>query len=354
LFLPTASWSPDIDRHATLPFMSNLWERAQNKRARLKKARAKQHGSLTSTKTSFMPSIEKTGEDYGVVVGIGGKITNVQFHDKILSSSTDDNIQLTVGDHVQIDLADAQSPRIVGRYTRHNVVARMRGDWARNSLHVFEEHVLAANVDCGVIVVSAKDPAFHPRFIDRYLITLESGNITPFICITKSDLASKIDEVKELYGSLEIPVYEISIITGAGMDSLKDALRSKTAVFLGHSGVGKSSLLRAFIPEADIRTQEVSKKTGTGKHTTTGSKMYEWAPDSFIIDTPGIRSLGVNTIPKNQLRFFFHEFDRPAQLCRFRDCLHDKEEDCAVKEAVTEGTVNRARYNSYLRMLNEK
>lgn len=332
--------------------MGNLWERQQNRRARQKKERAKARGFSISQNTADVFVNHTTEGSVGIVIGIRRDVIEIKHDGVVQMFQQDDKISVTIGDHILLDLVEKKAPKIIGRLPRKNVVARLRGDWTRNNFNGFGEHALAANVDYGVIVVSAKNPVFHPRFIDRYLIALENGGVSPLICITKGDLASKIDESRELYGALGIPMYEVSIVSGAGMDKLKDALRSKVVVFLGQSGVGKSSLLHEFVPIADIRTQEVSKKTGTGKHTTSVSKMYEWAPDSFIIDTPGIRSLGFN-IPKERLRTFFHEFDRPAQYCRFRDCMHDKEEDCAVKDAVKEGAISKARYESYIRLLHD-
>ena len=178
--------------------------------------------------------------------------------------------------------------------------------------------------------------------------------MTPVICITKSDLASRKEEADSLYRNLDIPIFEISVREKRGVDELKKFLQGKTAVFLGQSGAGKSSLIQAFVPDAEVKTQEVSSKRGTGKHTTTTTRKYEWTPGSVIIDTPGIRSLGVEYISKQELRNFFPEFVLVTQECKFNDCLHLHESNCAVKSAVANGSMNKARYDSYVRLMQEE
>lgn len=259
---------------------------------------------------------------------------------------------LVPGDRVMIVVEDGIA-RIDERLERKSLIARMNGDATRKSHDTGLASAIVANVDLGVIVASAEKPTFHPRFIDRYLLLLELGSIQPVICITKSDLTSRHDEAMTLYGTLSIPVVEVSTVTGDGMEELKAILREKTAVFVGQSGVGKSSLVRALIPDSEVVTQSVSEKTGTGRHTTTTSGLYEWESHSMIIDTPGIRTLTIDHIPKHELRLLFREFDAFSDSCKFRDCIHMNEPNCAVKRGVEEGEIVRARYGSYVRMMEE-
>lgn len=259
---------------------------------------------------------------------------------------------LVPGDRVVVEDTEDGIPMIVERVARTSVLTRMSGDAMRRG-GVRKPSAVAANVSLGVIVASADKPAFHPRFIDRYLLLLEMENIRPALCITKADLRSRRDDAVALYGSLDMPIVEVSTVTGAGMDELKAILRNQTAVFVGQSGVGKSSLVGALIPDVEIRTQEISAKTGTGRHTTTASGLYEWEPGSAIIDTPGIRTLSIDHIPKDELRFAFREFDAYASQCKFRDCLHLREPKCAVIGAMASGEIAKARYDSYVRMTEE-
>lgn len=328
--------------------MSNLWDRQQNKRARQKKQRAKQRAFLSSDGRPA-GGAAADNELRGIVVGMHRNAVEVRCEgrDFICDPSGD----LAVGDGV--GLGAQPFFHVTRRFPRKSVVARWRGDWTRKGKAGLAEQVIAANVDLGVIVASAAEPDFHPRFVDRFLAVLAHGQVEPVICLTKSDLASRLSQARDLYGSLGPVILEVSTVTGEGMDAFRKVIAGRTAVLIGHSGTGKSSLLRTLLPEAPARTQVVSKKTGRGRHTTTASRMYEWAPGSFIIDTPGIRSLGLETIARGELRRFFPEFAPFAPSCRFRDCLHDREQDCAVRKAVADGAVAAPRYQSYLRLLRE-
>jgi ribosome biogenesis GTPase len=200
---------------------------------------------------------------------------------------------LVVGDRVQVVDGEVGRGVVVGVYPRISVVARIRGR---------ASHVIAANVDYGVIVASVKGPEFHPRFIDRYLVVCQNGNVSPLLCISKCDLGAERHEALAVYESIGIPIVLTSSATGMGIEELKAHLAGKTAVLVGHSGVGKSSIINAAIPGYALRANAVNTKTGQGKHTTTGSNLYAWDAESYLIDTPGIRSLGIDDIDKTSLR----------------------------------------------------
>ncbi len=152
---------------------------------------------------------------------------------------------------------------------------------------------------------------------------------------------------------MDVPVVEVSTVSGLGLDELRRRLEGHTAVFLGKSGVGKSSLTLALAPRLEIRTLAVSAKTGEGKHTTTGSSLYKWNEHSYIIDTPGTRSLEMEEIPRAEIKFLFPEFAALAPKCRYADCSHIAEPDCAIKRSLQAGeaSIDERRYASYVRMM---
>lgn len=287
-----------------------------------------------------------------LVVGSAYEFIDCKVDDNVFHIHNVDHRDCVPGDIVIVEFIDTV-PTIVDQHERRNALTRTNSDATRRGKSSDSSTVVAANIDYGVIVASAITPAFHPRFIDRYLLLLELNGIAPIICITKADLASRYNEAIELYGSLNIPIVEVSTKIGKGMDQLRSIIENNTVVFVGQSGVGKSSLVHALVPSIDVHTQEVSKKTGTGRHTTTATELYEWAPGSMIIDTPGIRTLNIDHIPKNELRLLFREFNALSANCKFNNCAHLQEPKCAVKEAVESGYAAKARYQSYMRLMEE-
>ncbi|HIQ91577.1 MAG TPA: ribosome small subunit-dependent GTPase A [Candidatus Coprosoma intestinipullorum] len=212
----------------------------------------------------------------------------------------------------------------------------------------------AANVDTAVIVVAAKEPPLHPKFIDRYLMILQNNDIPTVICLNKSDLKTDAEEkILDVYRNLNIPVVETSTYAHVGIEKLESYLRGKQAIFVGNSGVGKSSLINAIMNSNQIKTSHVSEKSKRGRHTTTTSKYYIWDENSSIIDTPGIRSLDVSSFSPLEIQDYFPEFDDWKGKCKYNDCLHYTEpyESCIVKQAVASGLINADRYESYLRIL---
>jgi len=233
---------------------------------------------------------------------------------------------------------------------RKTRLVRMRGDASRHSDHGVEEHVLAANVDVAVVVASTTAPPFHPRLLDRYLIMCQYGGIAPVICMNKMD---KVESPPDLsvYSGMGIPIVYVSAFTGQGMEELRGHLRHRCSVLTGHSGVGKSTIFNALL-DKDVQRIGDLTQSSRGRHTTTGSLLYKLGEDAYLIDTPGIRSLGLRG-DKRTLRFYFPDFAQAASGCKYRDCSHTHEPGCAVKEAVQAGEISHQRYDSYLRLMNE-
>jgi ribosome biogenesis GTPase len=223
------------------------------------------------------------------------------------------------------------------------------------------ERVVAANVDLVVQVSSVIKPDFRPALIDRYLIAIEQGGARPILCVNKLDLLDEqgladLEEELAPYRALELEIVLVSAkcpasLQGGGLERLRQLLAGRTAVFVGHSGVGKSSLLNALDPEAGARTGEVSSFYNKGRHTTTRASLYRLPGDLTIIDTPGIREFGLLDLDAEGLRFYFPDLQELAPGCRFSNCSHSHEPGCAVREAAEDDDRLAARYMTYLRLL---
>ena len=267
---------------------------------------------------------------------------------------------IAVGDRVLIGelevAADSVEHEVLSVLPRDSKLARP------DSHETHKERVVAANVDVVVIVVSVVSPPLHPRLIDRYLVAIEWGDCKPMIAVNKADLMPA-DELKEALQVLEpykqagIPVAVCAAVPGddssVRVDGLRKLLAGKTCAFVGHSGVGKSSLANALDSSLGIATKTVRETDNRGRHTTTASAMHFIDPGIKVIDTPGVRFFGLAEMSPDELRWLFPEFEKHVHSCKFNDCAHDHEPECAVKAAVESGEVSAARYETYLRLLEE-
>jgi ribosome biogenesis GTPase / thiamine phosphate phosphatase len=213
-----------------------------------------------------------------------------------------------------------------------------------------KEHVLVANVDQLVIVTSLAEPALKPHLIDRYLVSAEQGQIAPIVCVNKADLAdaAEVQPLVGMYTHLGVTILLTSAVTGQGIAELRERLKGRQTVFSGQSGVGKSSLLNAVQPDLDLKVREVSETNQKGQHTTTTAELIPLASGGWVVDTPGIRQFDIWNVIPVELEGFFPEFHPFVPLCRFPDCLHVEEAECAIKEAVREHRIAIQRYESYV------
>jgi ribosome biogenesis GTPase / thiamine phosphate phosphatase len=216
------------------------------------------------------------------------------------------------------------------------------------------EHVLVANVDQLVIVMSLVQPELKQHLIDRYVATAQKGGLTPVLCLNKADLAdpAEFQPLIGAYSQIGISTMLTSATTGRGIDQLRELLVGRATVFSGQSGVGKSSLLNAIQPDLALRVKSVSEETQKGRHTTTTAELIRLDFGGWVVDTPGVRQLQLWDTRPEEVEGYFREFRPLVPLCGFPDCTHTHEQRCAVKDAVTRRHVSERRYYSYLGMYN--
>jgi len=254
---------------------------------------------------------------------------------------------LVSGDRIVWQQLDEETGVIVALQERSSFLARpdRRG----------KAKIIAANID-QIMIVSACKPAPNTRLIDRYLVAAETAHITPVIIFNKTDLlgqanTQEIEQQLMPYQDLGYQLLYTSTKQAHGMDILQSCLQDKTSVFVGQSGVGKSSLINTLLPEAMALVGEVSQSTQKGRHTTTMAQLYHLPSGGQIIDSPGIREFGLWQVTQQQLADGFREFHPFLGQCRFRDCLHEDEPGCLVRENVATGKITEQRWQSYRRIL---
>lgn len=314
-----------------------------------------------TTDESGMPSVDVQECLPGRVLRVHGLNSYVEAEDgrlfrcavrRLLKSlATEERSVVTTGDRVWIRPAphnvasprpDAELEGMIERVEpRHGVLTRA----SRR-----REHVLVANVDQIVIVMSLVQPDLKPHLIDRYVALAEAGDLNPILCLNKADLtdAVALQPLIGAYSQLGIPTMLTSAKTGLGIPRLREMLRNRATVFSGQSGVGKSSLLNAVEPELALRVKTVSETTQKGRHTTTTAELIKLGFGGWVVDTPGVRQLQLWDTRPEEVEGLFREFRPFVSLCSFPDCTHIHEAGCAVKTAVARRQISDRRYHSYL------
>lgn len=260
---------------------------------------------------------------------------------------------VAVGDHVEIITNQEGTAFISAIEDRRNYIIRKSPNLSKQS------HILAANVDQALLVVTVNYPQTSTTFIDRFLASAEAYSVPVILVFNKHDLLSEEELHYEkmmctLYETVGYKCVEISAETGEGVEQLFSILKDKITLLSGNSGVGKSTLINRLIPHASQRTAEISDAHNTGMHTTTFSEMIELPEGGYLIDTPGIKGFGTFDIEKEELTSYFKEIFHFSKDCRFSNCTHTHEPGCAVIKAVEDHFIAASRYQSYLSMLEDK
>ncbi|MBN9382794.1 MAG: ribosome small subunit-dependent GTPase A [Chitinophagaceae bacterium] len=261
---------------------------------------------------------------------------------------------IAVGDIVEIQEEDAleHTAIITQIQDRRNYINR------QSPSHRMQHHIVAANIDQSLLLVTLKEPRTSQGFIDRWLVTCEAYHVPAILIFNKTDLyrkkeLEKFEAWKEIYEAVGYRVIRMSVHTGEGVEEVRNCLQGRISLLSGHSGVGKSSFLNAVLPDLRLKTQDVSGWSGKGIHTTTFAEMYDLPLEGTgsgggqVIDTPGMREFGLVDITRAELSGYFPEMRALAGECQFNNCLHTEEPGCVVKLAVQEGRISEDRYISY-------
>jgi ribosome biogenesis GTPase len=256
-----------------------------------------------------------------------------------------DGLKLSVGDEVMLERGDA--------VTITEILPRRSSLTRRAPGNRYQSRVVVANVDQVVVVFAVVKPEPHRRMLDRFLVVAESNDIRARIVINKVDLDPRADEQFADYEKAGYPVHYTSVKQRLGLEELGAALAGRVSALTGPSGVGKSSLLNAIYPGLNLRVGEISESVNKGRHTTVGALMHPLPDGGYVVDTPGLREVGIWGVDAASLAECFPEFRSALGTCRFRDCQHTKEPGCALRALVASGGVSADRYDSFLRLLEE-
>ena len=320
-------------------------------------------GALSRRRTIILPDdpeAARKGLRHGTVIAMRGLYAQVEDSERIWRCTVrrvlrtrliEERHPVTVGDLV-LFLAQSTGDR-AAREGVIEVVKQRRGQLRRRVGRRI--HTIVANVDLAVIVSSAGQPAPKPHLIDRYIVASLAGEIIPVLCMNKIDLDpdGSGGALLPRYNDLGIKTLSTSAVTLEGIDELRAVLKDNASVIVGQSGVGKSSLLNAVQPGLKLRMGDIIEQTQKGRHTTSTASLIRLEIGGYVVDTPGIKSLDLSTVAINELEVLFSEFVDHVASCKFPDCTHTHESECAVKEAVEGGQIHPERYESYVRMFQD-
>ncbi|MBI9038356.1 MAG: ribosome small subunit-dependent GTPase A [Bacteroidales bacterium] len=297
--------------------------------------------------------IKSTGSWYLVLQNDGTK-TECKLKGNFRNKGIKTTNPVAVGDKVDFKyLQDKRFGFITKIFDRHNYIIRRATNLSKIS------HIIAANIDQVLLVVSLAKPRTSTGFIDRFLVTAEAYHIPAIIIFNKLDiydnkLQFKHDEIISIYEKAGYKCLGVSVFKNYNLEKLRELLKNKINLFAGHSGVGKSALINMLEPGLNLKTKEISKYHEKGRHATTFTEMYQFSFGGFIIDTPGVKEFGLLDFKNIEISERFPEMRKIMMNCRFNNCTHIHEPDCAVLEALKNGEISQSRYNNYLSIFNDE
>ncbi len=288
-----------------------------------------------------------TGSWY-VLKNTDGNIINARLKGKLKIKGITSTNPIAVGDVVEVNMDDEDNSLVISKiYDRKNYINRV------SPHNKNKHHIIASNLDQTLLFATIKDPKTSFGFIDRFLVTAEAYKVPAVIVFNKADLHTDKENIKfalakKNYEAIGYKIMLMSIEKNDGVAEVRNLLANKITLLSGHSGVGKSTFINYIFPELVLKTLAVSDWSGKGMHSTTFAEMFDLPFGGSIIDTPGIREMGIVDIPKNELAQYFPEIRAVMDNCKFNNCIHQNEPGCAVKEAVNNDTISEERYLSYL------
>ncbi len=296
--------------------------------------------------------IKSTGSWYSVVEG-DGQIFQCRLRGNYRIRGIRTTNPVAVGDLVDFQVEKIENQGVI--YTihdRHNFIIRKATKLSKAS------HIIAANLDVAILVATLDHPRTSTGFIDRFLVTAEAYHLPAAVIFNKSDLLTdeekkQVSDLIELYQNLGYFSLDVSAATGYNLQQFSEFINNKISLVSGHSGVGKSALINAIDPVFQLRVGDISAWTNKGKHTTTYAEMLQLSQGGWIVDTPGIKEFGLYDFEKETLAQRFPEMRMRMSFCRFGNCTHIHEPDCAIKEALEKGEIRPFRYQNYLNMMND-
>lgn len=292
--------------------------------------------------------IQSMGKWYKV--SVNGEVIDCRIPGKFRLRDIGDTNPIAVGDQVDLTVGDDGKGMIDVIHDRKNYIPRKATRSGR------DEQILVANIDRAWVVQSIKMPTVKRGFIDRFLVACEAYEIPAGVIINKTDLLNnsnraELNAITDTYTSIGYPVLHTSIEKPDTIEQLREKTKNRTSVLVGHSGVGKTSLINSLDPSIYLSVGDISSYSEKGKHTTTYARLLELDNGGFIVDTPGIKEFGLVNIEPYELSFYFPEMREPRQDCKFNNCTHNHEPKCGVVEAFEQGDIDPERYHSYLNML---